>query len=450
MARPDSDLRPPRALRRHALTLLTALAGGWCGHAHAINLTGIVQLARANDPQLAAARAQADAGHEKAIQGRAGLLPVIAANGSAKSIRESSTTVHGPTDYHAGTASISLTQPLLRKANYELFREGQLQSYLADLQLQLAEQDLVLRVAKAYFDVLQAQETLSSVRAQKDAFGQQLAQANKSFEVGVVPITDVNEAQARFDLTSAQEIAALNDLEVKRRTLKKSIHTDVPPLAALDEAAPIDLLNPDQMTQLTEQADQKSLAVSIGQTGVEIAQRELAKEGAGHWPTVDLVVNKIENYHGTYGISGPLSTRQATAGIEVSLPLFQGGAVSSRQREAAANVEKARADLAAARAQASFDASQAMLGLQSGSAMNRALKRAITSNELQLRSTRRGLEVGVRTQVDVLNAVQQLYATRKDLAAARYQTLLASLQLKAAAGQLGDDDLAEVDRLLKE
>lgn len=416
----------------------------------AARLSNILQMARDNDPQYAAAKASAEAGREKYVQGRAGLLPSLSASGSARRVHESNTGLPNPVNYHSGVAALTLNQPLLRMANFQAFKQGELQAALADLQLQAAEQDLLLRVAKAYFDVLQAQDALDSVRAQKEAFSQQLAQADKSYKVGVSPITDVNDAQSRYDLTLAQEIAALNDLEVKRRAVQKSIRVTLPRLATLNEQASVELLPSEQLQQLVSQAPEGSLQVAIGRTTAEIARREVARESAGHWPTVDLVANKVENYHASYNVSGPQTTRQATIGVEVNVPLFQGGAVRSREREAAANHERAREELEAARRQAEFEAGQAMLGVQSGAAMNRALKQALSSNETQVKSTRRGMEVGVRTRVDVLNAEQQLYATRRDLSAARYQTLVSALQLKAAAGQLTEQDVRTLDGLLGE
>jgi len=444
-------MKPPSRAPAHCrgLPLIAAalLAAPWCAQA-AARLTEIIALAQANDPQYAAARASMAAGQEKYVQGRAGLLPTLTTQGSARAIREANTSHPDWVNYKSGTASITFTQPLLRKANYEAFRQGELQAQLAELQFKLAEQDLLVRISKGYFDVLQAQDVLASVRAQKDAFAQQLAQANKSFTVGVSPITDVNEAQSRYDLTLAQEIAALNDLEVKRRTLEKSVKTRLPELATLDEAAMVDILKGEQLDALVERAPNDALQVAIGLTTEQIARRDVAKESAGHWPTVDLVASKNENEHTSYSVTGPLSTRQTAVGVEVALPLFQGGAVSSRAREAAANLERTKGELETARRQATFEAGQAMLGVQSGLAMNRALKQALRSNEVQIRSTRRGLEVGVRTRVDVLNAEQQLYATKKDLAAARYQTVVSGLQLKAAAGVLTLDDLKEIDQLL--
>jgi outer membrane protein len=418
--------------------------------AGAANLGAIVELARAADAQYGAARAAALTGPEKYLQGRAGLLPSVSLLANARHNRDESTNYIGPRPYDSSVWSVSVTQPLLRAVNVETFHQGELQATLAEQQLRLAEQDLLLRVAKAYFDVLQAQDVLASVGAQKVAFAQQLAQARRTFEVGTVPITDVNEAQSRYDLTLAQEIAARNDIEVKRRALEKSIGRETPRLAMLDPQAAIDILPPSLLDALAEGAQEDAWPVLIGQTNERIAQRDVSKQSAGHMPTLDVVLSAGENRNTQYGAQGGANTFQATMSLELAVPIYQGGAVSSREREALANLERTRQELLNARRQAQFDARQSLLGVQSGLALFRALQRAQVSNETQVRSTQRGLDVGVRTRVDVLNAEQQLYATRKDLAVARYQTLVSGLQLKAAAGRLIEQDLRDLDALLKD
>jgi outer membrane protein len=203
------------------------------------------------------------------------------------------------------------------------------------------------------------------------------------------------------------------------------------------------------MADLADRAPQQSAQVAIAQALADVAQRELARQDSGHLPTADLVASMGETRNANYGSLGANSLRQASVGIEVTLPLYQGGAVSSRVREAAANLERARQDLENARRQARQEARQAMLSAVNGGALQKALREALASSETQARATRRGLEVGMRTRVDVLNAEQQVHATRRDLSAARYQTVLASLQLKAAAGLLGEADVRGLDRLLK-
>jgi outer membrane protein len=320
--------------------------------------------------------------------------------------------------------------------------------------LKLAEQSLVLRVATAYFDVLMAQDTLATAQSQKQAFAEQLAQARKSFEVGAATITDAHEAQARYDLTFAQEIAAQNDLEVKRRGLEKIIDREAPKLAELaelGEAAKMPLPEPTNMDVWVKQAEEGGLSVALNQTGLEIARREVERQRGGHLPTLDLSASYSDNRNTVVsGVSGGVNTKSAVLGLELGWLLYQGGAVDSRVREAVANQEKTRYALDEARRQSRLDARQGFLGVLSGDAQARALEQALVSSEAQLKSTKLGLEVGVRTRVDVLNAQQQVFSTRRDLSAAKYKTLLSGLQLKAAAGSLGLDDLTALDALLKE
>ncbi|MEY3474208.1 MAG: hypothetical protein RL087_666 [Pseudomonadota bacterium] len=419
--------------------------------AHAASLSEVLEMARAADAQFAAARAAAVAGREKSVQGRAGLLPSVTVAGSAKNNHERGGTFGGVRNYDSGLIAINVNQPLYRKVNWETYEQGELQALLADQQLRLAEQELLLRVAKGYFEVLQAQDALSAVQAQKEAFAQQLAQARRSFEVGLSPVTDVNEAQARYDLTLAQEIASRNDIELKRRALEKIIDREAPPLKPVNEAASVDILPEARLKELLERAGEGALQVAASQTAERIARHEVGRQVGAQMPTVDLVASISENRNGNFSSFGPSTTKATTVGVEVAMPLpfGQGQGAQSRVREAQANLDRAGQELANAKRQARLDARQAYLGVESGSALHRALQKALESAQTQLKSTTRGFEVGVRTRVDVLNAQQQLFATRKDLAASRYQTLLAGLQLKAAAGTLADDDLKALDALLK-
>ena len=416
--------------------------------ATAANLSAIHELARANDAQYAAAVHAAAAGREKRVQGRALLLPTLGVTGNARENHDESSAYTGSRSYTSGNATLTATQPLLRRANVATYEQGKLQAQLAEQQLKLAEQDLLFRVSRGYFEVLQAQDALATVGAQKEAFATQLAQAKRSFEVGLAPVTEVNEAQSRYDLTVAQEIAARNDLEFKRRALEKAIGRELPTLAALDAAVNIDILSAAQLQTLFGAAPQSALQVGIGVTTESIARFEVARQDAGHSPTIDLVASLARNHNANFGALGGQQTRPSSIGIEVALPLYQGGAISSRAREALANLGRAHSELENARRQATLDARQALLGVQSGIALNQALRQAVSSAEAQVRSTRLGLEIGVRTRVDVLNAEQQLYTTLRDLSAARYQALISGLQLKAAAGALSEQDLKSLDALL--
>ncbi|PIX97597.1 MAG: channel protein TolC [Hydrogenophilales bacterium CG_4_10_14_3_um_filter_63_21] len=412
------------------------------------NLSSIYQLARANDATYATALQAYQAGLEKLPQGRALLRPTVSLAGNVNHVDTQSSLVGYSQTSDPYGFSLSLTQPLYRKQNLEAYEQAKLQVLQAEQTLTVAEQDLLLRVARAYFDVLQAQDVLATARGQKQAFAEQLAQARKSFEVGAATITDTHEAQARYDLTTAQEIAGQNDLEVKKRALEKIVNQEAPPLALLNEQARMRLPEPNNMDAWVKQAEADSLAVALGRTAREAARREVDKQKGGHLPTLDLKASYGDNRGQTLGNTSSVATQTGSIGLEFVLPLYQGGAISSRVREASANLEKARHELDNARRQATLDARQAYLGVLSGNAQVQALEQALVSSEAQLKSTKLGLEVGVRTGVDVLNAQQQVYTTRKDLAAARYQTLIAGLTLKAAAGALHESDLKALDALL--
>ncbi len=421
------------------------------GGAKAANLTDVYRAARTHDADYAAAVAAYKAGVESLPQGKALLYPSLNLSASVR---------HADTDYAKSASQsynshgygLALVQPIYREQNFVALEQARLQVERVTAQLKLAEQGLILRVAQAYFGVLLAQDNLATAQAQKAAIAEQLALARKSFEVGAATIVDTHEAQARFDATAAQEIAAGNDLEVKRRVLERLIQAEAPRLAALSERARVILPQPNDMEEWVRQARESSLAVAVARAAAEIARREIERQRAGHLPTLDLALGYTDNRNGSVsgvGGVGGVDSQSATIGLEFAWNLYQGGAQQSRIREAVANQEKAGFELESAQRQAALDARQAFLGVLSGDASVKALEQAVVSAETQLKSTRLGLEVGVRTAADVLNAQQLLYATQRDLAAARYAALTSGLNLKAAAGTLAEADLAALDALLK-
>jgi outer membrane protein len=418
------------------------------GLAWSANLGAIYQLARDNDARLAAARQAYKAGQEKVPQSKALLRPTVNLSGSLR-YNDTETSAPSSREYSSRSVAVSLVQPIYRKQNLESYEQAKLQALLSEQQLKLAEQELLLRIATAYFDVLLTQDALATAQSQKQAFAEQLAQARKSFEVGAATITDTHEAQARYDLTTAQEIAALNDLEVRRRALEKIISQETPALARLVDAARMLMPEPANMDAWLKQAEEGSLSVALNQSSLELARREVERQRGGHHPTLDLAASYSDNRNAASS-NTTIDSQAGVIGLELGWVLYQGGAIDSRVREAVANQEKARYDLDEARRQSRLDARQGFLGVLSGDAQVRALEQALVSSEAQLRSTKLGLEVGVRTRVDVLNAQQQLFTTKRDLSAARYRTLLAGLQLKAAAGALREEDLAALDALLVE
>ncbi|MFT3759414.1 TolC family outer membrane protein [Thauera sp.] len=428
--------------------LAICLAALFSGSTLAADLMQVYQEALANDAKFSAARAQFEAGQEKVEQGRAGLLPQIGLNADASWNDNEIETRAGRTsgDYDRRGYGVQLSQPLFRWQNWVQFKQGELQTALAGAQFDAQRQDLVLRVAEAYFNVLNAQDAVEAVSQLRAAAGEQLELARTSFEVGTVTITDVHEAQSRFDLASAQEIAAQNQLEVARQVLAQVIGRQPGTLAGLREGVALQRPQPDSIGDWVNAAEAGNLGVQAQQLVREIAAREVERARAGHLPTVDLVAS-----HGVIHKPQMATDRNesTTIGVQLNLPLYAGGYVSSVTREAAALRMKADADLEDARRTAALAARQSWLGLTSGMAEVRALEAARISSASALEANKLGYEVGVRINIDVLNAQTQLADTLQRLSRARYDTLLAQLRLKAAAGTLGEDDVRAINALLE-
>ncbi len=436
------------------LPLSLAIACAFALPAWGSDLLQVYRDAQGFDAQYAAARASRDAGLEKLPQGRAGLLPTLGL--SANRIRNDldstarATGAKTDVDYNSNAWSLTLTQPLFRWQNWAGYKQGELAAVSAEAQLRLASQDLIVRVAQAYFDVLLAQETLATARAQKKATAEQLESAKRNFEVGTTTITDTHEAQARYDLIVAQEIAADNDLTVKRQVLRTMTGKEADILKGLKNKLQIGRPQPDDIGQWVASAEGGNIGVQLAQTGFEIAGREVEKQRAGHYPTLDLVAT-----HGKAGTGfssaggGGADSKTSTLGLQLAVPIYSGGATVSREREAVALQEKARADLDNARRQAALAARQAYLGVTSGLAQIGAFEAGVASSQLAVESNKLGYEVGVRINIDVLNAQSQLFDTRQKLAKARLDTLIAQLKLKSAMGSLSEDDLAAINALLE-
>jgi outer membrane protein len=411
----------------------------------------IYRAAQEHDPNYAAARATLDAGREKLPQGRAGLLPNLTFSGNSfwnnneLSVRD----IPGSErqNFNSNGYQLTLSQPLFRWQNWLAYDQAKFQVAEAEANFAQARQDLILRVAQAYFDALLADENLSAVRANKAAIRQQLAAAQKNFDVGSATITDTHEAQARYDLALAQEIAAESEVEAKRNTLLAITGYAPGQLAALRKDAETRPPQPADLKQWVSAAEQGSVAVQIRQTAADIAGREVDRQRAGHYPTVDLVANYAYGKSFTQGI-GVLENDYRNIGVQINVPLYLGGQVDSRQREASANRAAAEAMLEATRRNAALAARQHYLGVSSGLAQIRALKVALISSQSALASNKTGYEVGVRINIDVLNAENQVYITRRDLARATFDTLLSQLRLQEAVGALGDDDVLAVNALL--
>ena len=440
-------------MRKFALLLACPLL---VSSAAAADLLQVYRDAVRNDPVFAAARAALDAGREKAPQGRAGLLPTLTFSGNTlwndtQSEPRNNPLLKSSNDYNTHAYQVTLTQPLFRWQNWVAYDQAKLQVAQAEASFAQAQQDLILRVAQAYFDVLNASENLAAVRTNKQAIAQQLELAKKSFEVGTATITDTHEAQARYDLVLAQEIAGESELEIRQQALQVLIGKEfTEALAAPRKDAELNPPVPNKLADWVSAAETGSLPVVIQQALTEIAAREVDKQRAGHYPTLDLVANQGSTKSFTNNTLGTVDADTRNIGLQLNVPIFQGGLVTSRQREAAANRLAAQSSLEAARRNATLAARQHYLGVTNGLAQVRALKAALISSQSALESNKLGYEVGVRINIDVLNAENQVYVTRRDLAKATFDTLMAQLKLKAAVGTLGEDDVAQINALLVE
>ncbi|MGQ0442678.1 MAG: TolC family outer membrane protein [Methylophilaceae bacterium] len=419
-------------------------------------LVDIYQQALANDPTLASALSTNQAAQELIEQGKALYRPTVNFNASANATQTDIKYLGsgfnpfrngGRQNFEGYNYGVEARQPLFRKQNSVQLVQAKTQVGLADKQYHLSQQSLILRTTQAYFDVLIAQDKVDLIGAQKTAILSQLDQAKATFEVGTATITDVNEAQARYDLIVAQEIAAVNEFQIAKRAIEAITGKIPEKLApARTDIQVVALSQTMQDWQLI--ATQNDLNIQIQQDTLDLAVQEIERANADHLPTLDAVASYTKNRinGGTSGVGNELDN--TTIGLELQVPLYQGGAVSSRVRQALLNKQKAQDDVNIARRQTDLETQRAFLNLSSSIAQVKALEQALLSSQSQLDSTKLGYEVGVRTSVDVLNAQQQFFSAKRDLLQARYQYLVNIIRLKSASGLLAEADLQEINQQL--
>ncbi len=438
-------------IMRSACLWLVFSAGLVCSTASsASNLIDIYHEALEKDAQYQSARAAYQATQEKIVQGRAGFLPSINLS-FTRQAQEVDTTLGPPVTIQNRGVILSATQPIVRFENFIIYSQAQTQVSQAESQFVIAAQDLILRVAQAYFDVLDAQTDVEVAEAQKEAILKQLEQAKRNFEVGIATIVDTNEAQARFDLTLSQEIAARNALEISKRMLQGIINRFPEQLARTNDIT-LDLphLHYSSMDEWVTVAEAQNFMLKVQQASYDLAAKEVRKMWVQHYPTVDLVAQ----YSDQSGVGGAITGRgidltSKSIGLQLNLPIFQGGGTQSRVREAIANQEKALHDLENTRRNTALQVRQHYLNVTNGIAQIKALTQALVSSKTQLDSTMLGQEVGVRTEVDVLNAQQQFYSARRDLAKAYHSYLMSRLRLSAEAGELDEQVLQQINDMLR-
>lgn len=444
---PAPTIDRPFALSRLAVAAWLAL--GAATGAQAQSLVELYEAARGFDATYLSARSQYEANLFRADQAKAGLLPEVGLGAAASWARRE---INGGQDTtsNSQSATLSASQPLYRPVNKLINDQALLSVDVAKATLTLAEQDLIVRTTQSYFDVLAATDTLAFVRAQKTAVAEQLAAAKRNFEVGTTTVTDSREAQASFDLVVAQEIAAENDLRVKQLTLDQlvgRVAVAPKPLVAPVVLPPLLPADPQAWVALNDETHPTILQAT---RGLEIAQLETRKAEAGHKPTVDLVAQyQVARAPSSTSLAqNSVRSNNASIGVQFNMPLFAGFAIQNRVKETLALENKARTDLDAAKRGIDLATRSAFLGVLSGQGQVKALEAAEASSQSALDANRLGYQVGVRINIDVLNAQSQLFQTKRDLAQARYNVLLGGLRLKQASGKLVPEDLLPINSLL--
>ena len=452
---------------RH-LPVQAAVLMGLSGWAQAQSLVELYDAARGYDAAYQSAKLQMDATLSKTDQAIAGILPTVTSTAGVSRSNITSTTdaLYGATTFPSNTnfaydriygaqnASITASQALYRPANVAAYVQGKRQREQAYVVLASAEQDLMVRLSQAYFDVLASQDSLTFVKAQKIAVNEQLASAKRNFEVGTATITDTREAQARYDLVIAQEIAAENDLRVKRMALDMLVgKKDVSPKPLVNIT---DLPSPAPaiVDEWVNQSERVHPAIQKALLDWEVAKLEVDKAKSLHKPTVDLQASYSYalNLDGTAtsGTTTPVNSHVgiSSIGILVSLPIFSGFSSDNRIKETLKLEDKAQADLEVVKRSVAQATRSAYFGVVSGLGQVKALKAAEDSSQLALDANKLGYSVGVRINIDVLNSQSQLFQTKRDLAKARYDVLLGNLKLRQSNGSLKADDLQIVNNLL--
>ena len=414
------------------------------------DLLGIFRQAREADPVYRAAAAERLATLEARPQARALLLPNLSISASYTDIREDlSVTAFGTPGvqtYDSTRYSLNLNQAIYHHDYFAQLRQAEAQVAQAEIRFRDAMQDLLLRTATAYFDVLAANDSLAFAESEKTAIGEQLHQTRQRFNVGLTAITDVHEAQARYDQAVAREIAARNALEVAQEVLRELTGQLPAELSTLKAGAPLVNPEPDDIDAWVTRALEQNMTLLAAFKDMDITLAEISRQRAGHLPSLDFVASYA------YSDNGGIFFREATEtriGLQLNIPLYAGGGVSSALRQALHRHEAARERLEGVRRATVRQVRNAFLSVIAGISQVKALKQARASSETALAATRAGFEVGTRTAVDVLNSQRELYLAERNYSRARYDYLLDTLRLKQAAGILSEADIAQINGWLE-
>lgn len=441
-------------MRRLTTLLMTLVVASLCAPTMAMDLTQAWQLALTNDPSYQAARANYRAAAQKTPQARAALLPAIEGSLTGAYLDNRATGTFGQVFQGSRSAwTLSLTQPLFNWSAIQTFEQSKLVVANAEIQLQVAYQDLMLRVSEAYFSILALQDELEALRAEQRSIAEQLSAAKRRFELGDATVTDALEAQARFDLTAANIIGLENELNNAEDELARIIGRQpmAQTLYPLPYNVPLPAPQPNKLSAWSDQAKSANLNVVRAQIQSRIAEYDINIAKSGHYPSVNFVASSTSNTVGNSQVRPFYDGRTIdnTVGVTLSVPIFSGGGVNADVVEKAELQQKSVYDLEAERRRSLQLSRQFFNGVKAGLARVKGLEAAEKSSLSALKANMTGYDIGVRINLDVLDAQRQLFITKRDLAAARYSTLLTSLQLRANSGVLSESDLFAINQLLK-
>lgn len=443
-----------------ARVAVAALLAAGCRSGFALDLIESYRHAQSADTDILAAREALAAGREKAVQGSALLKPQVglAANLSHLNERSSGTslppalagTIPDSSTGSTHQLALQLKQPLYDAKARADKAQLQQQAGLAEVSFQHAQQGLIQRVATSYFGVLLAQETLRVVRAEKAAIGLQRDRAQARFDVGRGKVTDLQEAQARYDAVSTREVSAQSTLALREAQYQEL--TGVAPAALAPLATGFVPMppQPDSLAAWQLQAEDANTAVQRQRGELAVASAEIAKHRLSGRPTLDLVASLSERglHGGSASALSPERSRSASLGLQFSVPLYAGGALDSRERESLARARQAEQQLSGSRRDARLQVQDGFLAVKTGVARIGSLEQSLRSARTALEATTLGRDLGTRTELDVLDAQQRVYGAELDLAQARHDYLLGRLNLSAAAGALQEGDLQALNTYL--
>jgi outer membrane protein len=429
-----------------ALCLLLSMNG------FGADLLHVYKLAETNDQEYMQALATHRVALESRPQALSQLLPEI--NLSADTTRNdqdissggAAVGFSGGVNFNSRGYRLSVSQPLFRRDRFIALDQAGSEIKQAEADLIEAQQELIIRIAERYFDILANIDNIEFAQAEVKSLSRQLDQANQRFEVGLSAITDVHEAQAGYDLAVADEIQALNAIDNAQEAMRELTGEYISTFNSLGDAMSLVRPEPEAIESWTQLSLDQNLGVLAARQAAETARNEIKRQSSGHLPTLDLVAS--QSYDSSGGRFGSTKQHSTAVGLELNIPIYSGGLVSSQTREAHENYNIAMYSLERARRTAQRSTREAYLGVISGISRVKALKQAVVSSETALDATEAGFEVGTRTAVDVVASQRTTSEARRNYSQAKYDYIIDTLNLKQAAGTLSTEDLEFINAWL--